>query len=289
MRVKATQRWLFGDEYFRPADEPVRARDWEVVRVTKDAEAKAFVEAHHYSGKFVAARERFSLVHLPTQRVGGFAIYDVPAQPRCLDVLPGEAQGKLHFGRMVCLPWVPGMGESLLIGGSMRQLARRGYTGVVSFADPAPRTRADGTIIHPGHVGIIYQATNGRLVGRSKPDTIWLLPDGTQLHRRARSKVRRLEQGWRYVVAELVAAGAPQLQVEDESEASQAKAAAWLDEVMKALCRPLPHPGNWKYVWGLDRSSRRHLEKTTLALPYPAPPGGRVPPKWGRRVRLDHG
>jgi hypothetical protein len=32
---------------------------------------------------------------------------------------------------------------------------------VVSFADPMVRQAADGTIVCPGHLGTIYQATAG--------------------------------------------------------------------------------------------------------------------------------
>lgn len=287
MLTTVTQRWLFGEESFRDAGEPVRAVDWELVDLNGDTEPRAFIEAHHYAGSYTAARVRHALVHVPTLQTAGIAIYDVPAQERCLDILPGELDGKLHFGRLTMLPWVPGCGESMFIGESLRRLKRDGYTGVVSFADPEPRARVDGTIVHPGHVGIIYQATNGRLVGRSKPDTLWLMPDGTALHRRASSKVSRLAQGWRYVVERLVKAGAVRPNFGDtRSEAACTQATAWVTYWRGRLCRKVRHPGNWKYAWGLDKAARRHLERTTQALPYPEPMGGRVPPKWGRRAAL---
>ena len=121
-------------------------------------------------------------------------------------------------------------------------------------------------------------------MGRSKPDTLWLLPDGSALQRRAQSKVRNLEQGWRYVVRTLVAAGAAALDVaEDPTEEDCAKASAWLDFWRDEICRPVRHTGNYKYVWGLDASARRHVERLP-SMPYPEPPGGRVAPKWGRRT-----
>ena len=274
------QRWLFSAESWRVVDEPVRAREWEVVRLQKDAEAKAFIEAHHYAGTYTAARERFALVHSPTLQTMGVAVFDVPAQPRCLDVLPGEAAERLHFGRLVLLASVPGNGESLFIGECFRQLRREGYTGVVSFADPLPRSRLDGGLIHPGHVGIVYQSTSGRLVGRSRADCLWLLPDGSALHRRAMAKVRALEQGWRYVCERLIRFGATPL----PPTADEAAASAWLDLWRARLCRPVQHPGNFKYVWGLTRAATRHLERTTVALAYPRISTGRAPPKWGRKT-----
>lgn len=284
MKTPVSQRWLLREESYRDASEPVRARDWEVVRLVKDAEAKAFVEAHHYQGTFPAARERFGLFHARSMELCGVAVFDVPAQPKCLDVLPGAAEEKLHFGRLVLLPEVPGNGESMFIGECYRQLRRIGYTGVVSFADPMPRARVDGTVIHPGHVGGIYAATNGRLVGRSKSHRLWLLPDGSALQSRAQTKVRKLEQGWRYAVRMLVAAGADPLEIKGpEQPGAHARAASWLEHWRQKLCRPMHHPGNYKYVWGFDPSSKRHVERLP-SLPYPEPLNGRVPPKWGRRA-----
>lgn len=284
MRTPVAQRWLLGEEIFLDSSGPVRAADWEVVRLAQDREAKAFVQANHYQGTYTAARERFGLYHVRSLQLCGVAVFDVPAQPKCLDVLPGPAAQKLHFGRLVLLPEVPGNGESLFIGDCYRQLRRLGYGGVVSFADPVPRARVDGTVIHPGHLGGVYMATNGRLVGRSKPDTLWLMPDGSALQRRAQSKVRKLEQGWRYVARALMAAGAEPLEVgEQPSDEDRAHASAWLEFWKGKLCRPARHSGNYKYVWGFDASSRRHVERLP-SMPYPEPPGGRVPPKWGRRT-----
>lgn len=277
-----TQRWLFGENAWRPGDEPARARDWEVVRVQEDAPAKAFVTAHHYAHSYVAARERFALVHAPTARTMGYAVFDVPAQPKMFDVLAGPRERMLHLGRLILLPEAPGNCESLFVAEAFRQLRRESYAGVVSFSDPMPRQRADGTVVMPGHVGIVYQSLNAVLKGRSKPGKVWLLPDGTTLAQRAQSKVKKLEQGWRYVVRSLVAHGAEPLEVQDEEDPEeQARAVAWLEKWRGRLCRVFPHPGNWKYVWGLDRTTARLLDK---GCPYPEPPGGRVRPKYGRRA-----
>lgn len=279
-----TQRWLFGSESWRPGDEPVRAGDFDVVSMSTAAEVKSFVEAHHYAGTMTAARERFGLFHAPTARMVGVAVFGVPQRAATLDVLAGPAEAKLDLGRLVLLDEVPGNAESMFVAECFRQLRREGYVGVVSFSDPMPRPRLDGSLAMPGHVGIVYQSLNSVLVGRSKADTLWLLPDGTNLQRRAQAKVRALEQGWRYVVRELVAHGAESLEVADEeSPEERARAAAWLETWRAELCRPFPHPGNWKYAWGLDRTTARLLPKS---LPYPEPPGGRVPPKHGRRARL---
>lgn len=278
-----TQRWLFGQHSWRLGDEPVRVRDFDVVRMPKDAEVKAFVERHHYTGTMTAARERFGLFHARSAQLVGVAVFGVPQRSETLDVLAGPGDAKLDLGRLVLLDEVPGNGESMFVAECFRQLRREGYVGVVSFSDPMPRARVDGTVVMPGHVGLVYQSLNSVLVGRSRARILWLLPDGTNLQDRAAAKVRALEQGWRYVVRGLVAHGAEPLEVVDEeSPEERARAAAWLETWRAKLCRPVRHPGNWKYAWGLDRATTRLLPKS---LPYPAPPGGRVPPKHGRRAR----
>jgi hypothetical protein len=74
-------------------------------------------------------------------------------------------------------------------------LRRKGLSGVVSFSDPVPRTKADGTIVHRGHVGTCYQATSATFLGRTEPRAIRLLPDGTVLNDRTIQKIRSGEQG----------------------------------------------------------------------------------------------
>ena len=59
------------------------------------------------------------------------------------------------------------------------------------FSDPLPRTRADGTVVMPGHLGTIYQAANAVYTGRGTPRTLTLLPDGTVFSDGAGSPTRR--------------------------------------------------------------------------------------------------
>ncbi len=66
-----------------------------------------------------------------------------------------------------------------------RLAATAGVRGLVMFSDPLPRTRADGAVVMPGHVGTIYQAANSVYTGRSTPRTLTLLPDGTVFSDRA--------------------------------------------------------------------------------------------------------
>jgi hypothetical protein len=283
--VNLAQRWLFGESFFRPANEPARAREFEVVRATSHRRAKEFVQAHHYSGSFPAARECFEVLHVPTAQTVGVAVFSQPINNAALALLPGEPEGKLELGRFVLLDWVPGNAETMVLGACFQQLRHAGYLGVVSYSDPEPRHTASGAVVHPGHVGIIYQAHNGVYTGRSRARVLRLFPDGRVFSERAEAKIKALEKGWEYAARQLVAYGARPLELEVDWRAAgdgeRKRAAAWVLHWRERLTQPLRHPGNHRYVWGLTRTMRRHLP---AALPYPEPPGGRVAPRWGRRA-----
>jgi len=255
MLTPVCQRWRAGRDSYRPARETIRTADYEVARIDTDRVAKSFVLAHHYSGTYPASRFRFGLYQ---RELVGVAVFAVPAQPRCLDVLPGDRMTGVVLGRFVLVDQVPANGESWFIARCFELLRDAGITGVVSFSDPARRTSASGDVVFGGHVGTIYQATNARYLGTSKAERRWLLPDGRVLDPRALSKIRRRDQGWRYAAAQLEAFGARPLRKQEPR--------AWLDRWLERLCRPLRHPGNHKYAWALQRRDRRHLP---ASLPYP--------------------
>jgi hypothetical protein len=71
------------------------------------------------------------------------------------------------------------------LGQLCRLAAQTGVRGLVMFSDPLPRTHADGTVVMPGHIGTIYQATNAVYTGRATPRTLTLLPNATVFSDRA--------------------------------------------------------------------------------------------------------
>jgi hypothetical protein len=60
---------------------------------------------------------------------------------------------------------------------------------VGSAAVGAPPDRA-GRLVFPGHVGVIYRASNALYSGRSAARTLLLLPDGRALDERSLAKAR---------------------------------------------------------------------------------------------------
>lgn len=123
-----------------------------------------------------------------------------------------------------------------------------------SQADPLPRRDYSGRLTTPGHVGTVYQATNGTYLGRSTPRTLRLLSSGATFSDRAIQKIRRQERGWEYAVRQLLADGAPPLAGAVDQ---------WLALVLRRL-QAVRHPGNHKYAWAL-----RQRERLPSGLAYP--------------------
>ena len=218
-----------------------------------DAEARAFVQAHHYAGTYPAARFRFGLRE--GAALVGVAVFSVPVRAEALR--PFRMEDGVELGRLVLLDRVLANAESWFVARCFEALRREGVAGVVSFSDPVRRTTLDGRVVMPGHVGTVYQGLNATYTGRARGRVHHLLPDGTIFSPRAASKVRNREVGWRYAVEQLVAAGAPE--PGDDLR-------AWLTTALAAVARPLRHGGNHRYVWALDRRARKHLP---ASLPYP--------------------
>lgn len=265
MIAPVCQRWRGRRASFRPVGEMFDTRAHEVVVLTSDNTARSFVEEHHYSGSYVAARRRFGLYERGA--LVGVAVFGVPSNTDALKPFEGGLAHNLDLGRFVLLDHVRTNGESWFLARCLELLGREGWSGVVSFADPEARTRADGAFVFPGHIGQIYQATNAIYVGRATERTLHLLPDGTVFSARNESKIRRGERGWRYAAEQLVAHGAPP---------PSGDLRAWLTSSLALVTRRLRHRGNHKYLFPLTRGARSTV--ASLCKSYP-----RVDP----RVRCD--
>lgn len=261
MIVDAVQRWTLGREHRRPAGEPICTSAYDVEPIASAREASAFVAQHHYSGTASSTAHRFGLY----QRGGlaGVALFGPPASMAAhRAVFPGlTPRQAVTLGRLVLLDSVPGNGESWFIARAFELLAARGVVAVESCADPVPRTDRRGRRVFPGHGGTIYQATNGRYVGLTRPATLRILPDGSVLSRRAISKAVAGERGRDRAIAQLVNWGAPKPQDGENVR-------AWLRQWCAELTRPMRHRGCHRYLWCLDKRRRREV-LTAPARPYP--------------------
>lgn len=244
------QRWLEGRSTYRPPAERIRPAEYDVALIDDDNTPKAFIEQHHYSRSYPAARVRLGLY-----RRGAFvgtAVFSHPCNDRVLTKpFAGiDARAAVELGRFVLLDEVPGNGETWFLARCFEQLRARGFVGVVSFSDPTPRTALDGRIVFPGHVGTIYQAHNAIYLGRGAAGLVRLLPDGTVFSHRTEQKIRAGHRGWRAGVAVLEGFGAESLAPDAPAEDRR----AWLAQWLGTLTRPLRHPGNHKYAWSLSRA-----------------------------------
>lgn len=247
-----SQRWRERRDSYRPAGEPIRTSAFDVAEIPEDRVARAFVERHHYSGTYPAARARVGLYR--RGELAGVAVFSHPCNDRVLtSVFPALAPAAaVELGRFVLLDEVPANGETWFLARCWELLRARGLRGVVSFSDPVPREDLHGRRVFPGHVGTIYQAANARHLGRGTAQLLHLLPDATVFSRRAAQKIRSGEKGWRYAAAQLERWGADPL----FDDADRGARAAWLRRWTAELTRPLRHPGNYRYAWALARAVR---------------------------------
>jgi hypothetical protein len=251
------QRWNGGRDSYRPAGEVVRRGEYEVGGIPRAA-AEAFVKEHHYARTSPAGRFWYGLHR--HGRLVGTAIFSQPCNNRTITkVFPFDFREGVELGRLVLLDEVPGNGESMFVAECFGALRGEGLLGAVSFSDPVRRTTIDGRVTCPGHVGTIYQALNAVYVGRADGRILRILPDGTSFNHRTEQKISGREQGYNGAVRQLVAYGA-------EPPCAGEDLGSWRKLWISRLTRPLPHGGNHKYIWSLDRRIRRFLPP---GLPYP--------------------
>lgn len=266
------QRWNARRERYRPVGEvfdPSRAS----VYAIDEQDAKAFVVAHHYSGSFPAARFRFGLYwkdRFGQEGLAGVAVFGVSMNQRAIpsyfdELAPNDG---VELSRLVLLDHLAANAESWFLGRAFRLLKAGApqIRGVLSYADPLPRLREDGSTVTPGHVGCIYQAHNARYLGRSSARSLLVSRDGRVFSQRSATKIRREERGAAYAVRQLISMGAPAPLPLEAPERYLLRA------VREGGFRRMPHPGNHVYAWWLGQ---RRAEPERLRAPMPYPKKGR--------------
>lgn len=261
MITDVCQRTTLGRTTWRPAGEIIRPSEYDVAALGPN-EAKAFVEQHHYSSSCSPTMAPFGLWRRGT--LSGCAVFGpLPSENAHKAVFPTLSTTEaLTLGRLVLLEDVPANGESFFITRCFALLRERGVIAIESCADPQPRSTIDGKRVHRGHVGTVYQATNGRYVGKTNPASLRLLPDGSVLSNRTQGKLVRGERGQSTTIAQLVRFGA-------EAPRAGEDVLAWLRTWRDQLTRPLRHRGNHRYLWVLDPRRRRELVPYGPMLAYP--------------------
>jgi hypothetical protein len=250
-----SQRWNQKRASYRPAGELIDTRAYEVTPIDK-THAKDFVISHHYSRSYPAARFNFGLYRGP--KLCGTAVFSVPCNDLVLtNTFRCEPALAVELGRFVLLDSVPANGETWFLGRCFEYLKKTDLVGVTTFSDPIPRRSSDGLLVHPGHIGTIFQAFNGSYLGRGTARTLRLLPDGTVLNDRAIQKIRTGERGWHYAACLLERAGA---------SAPGEDRVSWLKYWLPRLTRTMRHPGNHRYAWPFSKVAQRLMPRS---YPYP--------------------
>jgi len=255
------QRWELGREFRRPAGETIRQAEYEVAPIAA-AVAKAFVKAHHYSGECSPPAHCYGLFRFGV--LSGVAVFcPLISMNAHRAVFPTLATTEgVSCGRLVLLDGVPGNGESFFMARCFALLRAKGIVAVESCSDPEPRQSLDGTRVHRGHVGTVYQALGGRYVGKTNPATLWLLPDGTVFSNKSSGKVARAEQGRAYSGSKLVDFGAAPLELGEDP-------LVWLRYWRPRIVRNMRHQGNYRYLWCLNKRRRKEVLDSTPQLDYP--------------------
>lgn len=250
MITSTVQRYTERRESRRPAGEPIRTSEFDVDDAASPTVAKAFVVLHHYAGTCGPTAHPFTLHH--RGELVGAACFGPPASANAhRKVFPTLTQREaVSLSRFVLVDSVPGNGESWFIARCFEVLRARGIVAIETCADP---TR--------GHVGTIYQATNGTHIGRTNPTKLSVFRDGEVFSDRAASKARCGERGREYAIGQLVRRGAPRPYYDENIT-------EWLRYWRAELTTSVHHPGNYRYLWCLDRRRRREVMRFE-PLPYP--------------------
>lgn len=270
------QRWRDGRSSFRPHDdEYIDTRHFEIHEITgkgSDSTCRRFVQRHHYSGSYVAARRRYGLTDLRTHELVGVAVYSVAGGQHVAGYsFPFLDRNEVVcLGRLVLLDYVKKDGESWFVTECQRRLYHdHGIKGVVSFSDPVPRrSETTNELVMPGHVGVVYQACNALYTGRSKPETVRLYRDDcSDVAPRSLSKIRARARGsldpvktdgWEAAVETLVAHGARHPR---RGELRGTELLDWLGGALHETTTAFRHPGKHRYLFGLDRRVRRAIRR----------------------------
>lgn len=244
------QRWRRRTFRFRPHGERFDPSP-HGVELLPEADARAFVETHHYSGSYPAARRAWGLFH-KDQGLVGVAVLAVPMQAATGALLAPDLanprSATVELSRLVLLDEVAGNAETWFwarVRRALRQELPR-VALILSYSDPVIRRDLSGRAILPGHIGTVYQASNADYTGRGKPRKLVLAPSGEVISERALSKIRNGERGAAGAYQRLVAWGAPAIRNGEGSAAYVERALA------EGPFRFLKHPGNHRYAWRLD-------------------------------------
>lgn len=252
------QRWRHRVQRWADPESRIDPSRFRVERIHRDL-GRDFVVAHHYSRSSVA--ERFTAGLYCGSDLVGAAVFSQGVQEDSREAYFDGAEDMVELGRLVLLDTVKGNGETWFLARAFGLLraeihrARKEKAGglelvdaVLSYSDPQPRTTADGQVIMPGHIGVIYQATSAAYFGLSSPRTEYMTEDGLVVNQRNLTKIRKGERGAENATRWLLDKGAP-------SPRSDETPREWVRRALReGPFRRFRHKGKHTYGWKLSAS-----------------------------------
>lgn len=132
-----------------------------VVEISDRQEIKNFVEANHYSKSINGVKSSYCFSIKHNNELVGAIIYGQMSTTAWKKFADKESE-VIELRRLVLIDDCPRNSESRVIGKSLKWIKKNDLTlkVVVSYADP-----------NYGHTGVIYRASNFKLVGMSGKDS----------------------------------------------------------------------------------------------------------------------
>jgi hypothetical protein len=177
--IAADKRWQDGKERWARPGATIDPTEFGVDVLPREREARDFVEGHHYSGSFPAARLSVGLPEV-------------------------AYNGETWFLRRAF---------------AALRVEKPEVKAVVSYSDPLERRNGAGILCKPAHYGTIYQASNADFAGRARARALWLDRNGAVISERTLSKIRNGERGWEPAARRLVEQGADPRRAGEEPKA----------------------------------------------------------------------
>jgi len=138
--------------------------EWEV-REIPHAQAKLFIEKHHYSkGAANTSVYRHGLFKRDGNTLFGACLWMPPTAAAAKSIYPENFSRLLTLSRLAISPEVPRNGATFLLSRSVRAIAKgKKWEALVTYADE-----------WQGHSGAIYAALGWEYQGKTKPSPVYV-------------------------------------------------------------------------------------------------------------------
>jgi len=144
------------------------------IEICERDEIKKFIETWHYSKSINGLMSDFCFKLMDDNEIIGGMIYGKMAMANAWKKYGTTANEVIELRRLCCIDDTPKNTESYFIGGTLKWLLKNSeIKTVVSYADP-----------EYGHEGIIYQASNFKLIGKTAKGKV-IIHNGKKYHDKA--------------------------------------------------------------------------------------------------------